>query len=328
MNKIIDIHAHAVSINKEETGCFVSESLMNTVIFRMIKMLFGIGNGDTPAMMDKKIITKFERILESITEIDYIVMLAFDGVYDSSGNLDTRKTHFYVANDYVKSLSEKYDKVIYGASVNPMRKDALNELNRVIKEGAALIKWLPNTQGINPSNPDFIDFYKMLAKNKMPLLVHTGREYGLSVIDQKFGVFSNLVLPLSLGVTVIAAHGGGISFDDFSNEYEKLIMLLKEYDNFYIDTSALFLLNKRGTFYKLAKQKDIHHKIVYGSDWPIPSNPLLFVKNAPVLSVFKSLFCENFIQRNYLLTKKIGFNDEIFYKGYKIIKKDNKFEDI
>lgn len=328
MKKIIDIHAHAISVNKDATDCFVSKKLMNSVFFKLMRLLFDVKSGDSMQIMDEKISTKLKKILSSLIDIDYVVLLAFDGVYDKKGDLDEQNTNFYVTNDYVRTLSLKHEKVLYGASINPMRKDSLEELERVIKDGAVLVKWLPNTQGFDPNNKRFIDFYKILAKNNMPLLVHTGREYGLTVIDQKFGNFKNLMLPLNEGVTVIAAHGGGLAVESFTADYNELVGLLKDYPNFYIDTAALFLLNKRRSFYRLAKNKDIHNKIVYGSDWPIPSNPLLFLKNTSIFEVISSLSNKNFIQRNFVLTKKLNFGDDLFYNGYRLIKKDSKFESI
>jgi predicted TIM-barrel fold metal-dependent hydrolase len=326
--KIIDVHVHALSLDKAGTGCFISKSMMNSLAFKIMRCFFDIKNGDSTKVMDEKISRSTKSLLGSLHDIDYLVFLAFDGVYDKNGELDMQNTHFYVTNDYVRDLSKKHEKVLYGASVNPNRKDSLDELERVIKDGAALIKWLPNSHGIDPGDKRYTDFYRMLAKNRMPLLVHTGREYAINVISQRYGDLKRLELPLSKGVTVIAAHGGGLSVESFMGGYDRLIGFLKTYPNFYIDTAALFLINKRRYLYKLAENKEIHHKIVYGSDWPIPSNPLFFVKNTPMLDVVKSLSYNNSIQRNYALIKKLNFDDKIFYTGYDIIKKDCKFESI
>jgi predicted TIM-barrel fold metal-dependent hydrolase len=325
--KIIDIHAHAFSLDRDKTGCFVSKKLMNSLSFRVIKRFFGIRNSDSPGEIERKVNKKTFALLDTLTTIDHVVMVAFDGIYDKVGNLDEENTHFYIANDYVRDLANAHEKVLYGASVNPNRSDSLDELERVIRDGAALIKWLPNTHGIAPEDKRYTDFYRMLAKNNMPLLVHTGNEYALHSIDQSFGDFHRLEPALKEGVNVIAAHGGGIAMECRSRDFDKLIGFLKEYDNFYIDTAAMFLLNKRRFLYKLSRVTDVHHKIVFGSDWPVPSNPVFFFKGmSPVEVIRMALTIKNSIERNLALTKKLNFSDEIFYTGYEIIKKDKSFE--
>jgi len=328
-NKIIDIHAHAFSVDTEETGCFISKKLMNSISFRVISRFFGIKRSDPLKKIEEKINDKTDNLLKTLNVVDHVVLLAFDGIYDVNGLFDKENTHFYISNDHVRGLSQKYEKVLYGASVNPNRRDALEELERVIRDGAALIKWLPNTHGICTDDESCVDFYKMLAKNKIPLLVHTGNEYALNTIDQNLGDFKKLEPALKEGVMVIAAHCGGIAMEHQSGEFDALIGFMKDFDNFYIDTSAMFLLNKRVLLYKLARRTDIHHKIVYGSDWPVPSNPIFFSRNLSPIDVIKLTLTEkNPIERNLKLTKKLNFSDEIFYTGYKIIKKDTDFEAI
>src|SRR5690606_37639414 len=61
-----------------------------------------------------------------------------------------------------------------GPSINPNRRDALERLEECIEGGAALIKWLPAAQGIDPSSPRLADFYTRMAEAGLPLLVHSG----------------------------------------------------------------------------------------------------------------------------------------------------------
>ena len=44
------------------------------------------------------------------------------------------------------------------------------------RQGAILIKWIPNIMYIDPSDEKFIPFYKRLAELNIPLLTHTGME--------------------------------------------------------------------------------------------------------------------------------------------------------
>ena len=56
------------------------------------------------------------------------------------------------------------------------RRDAVAELERVARDGAVLIKWLPITQDIDPSDARCVPFYEALAHLGIPLLSHTGWE--------------------------------------------------------------------------------------------------------------------------------------------------------
>jgi len=326
--KIIDIHAHAFSFNRDVTGCYFAKKFQRSLSFNVIRRFYGIKKSDSPAKMDAKVDKHLSQLSNSLMHVDHVVLLAFDGVYGNDGRFDEGRTLFYVANDYVRDLAKNDSKFLYGASVNPNRHDWADELERVIKDGASLIKWLPNTHGIYPEDKKHTDFYRLLARNKLPLLVHTGREYALNSFDQSLGDFRKLELALKEGVTVIAAHCGGLAIESPKYSYNTVLGYLKDYPNFYIDTAAMFLLNKRLFFYRFAHQTDIHHKILFGSDWPVPSNPLFAAKKFKLADIIKSQTIKNSIERNYFLTKKLNFSDEIFYTGYNLIKKDSKFESL
>ena len=72
-------------------------------------------------------------------------------------------------------------------SINPNRRDALHEIDRCVEAGAALVKWLPNTQGIDPSDRKYKAFYRKLSDHGVPLLSHTGFEFTMKTVDQKLG---------------------------------------------------------------------------------------------------------------------------------------------
>src|SRR5438874_13119055 len=93
--------------------------------------------------------------------------------------MNLEKTHLYVTNDYVIELAKRHRKMLFGASVHPYRKDAIAELERCVKAGAVLLKWLPIVQNFDPSDARCIPFYEALAHYKLPLLSHTGGEKSL-----------------------------------------------------------------------------------------------------------------------------------------------------
>jgi predicted TIM-barrel fold metal-dependent hydrolase len=104
-------------------------------------------------------------------------ILAFDQHYDAAGNVDLKKTHFYLPNRYVVELAEKYPDIFLPViSVHPYRPDALEELDRWAKAGVQYVKWLPNAMGMNPADSAIEPFYRKMRERKMILLSHAGEE--------------------------------------------------------------------------------------------------------------------------------------------------------
>ena len=96
--------------------------------------------------------------------------------------------------------------MLYGASINPNRPDALARLEKAKSNGAVLIKWIPAIMAIDPADPNLTGFYRKLVELDLTLLTHAGQERSFAHADDKLGDPLRLELPLSLGVTVIAAH--------------------------------------------------------------------------------------------------------------------------
>ena len=69
--------------------------------------------------------------------LDRPSFLGMDGAYDSEGRLDQQATEFLVSNDYVLNTTRTYpDDFLAGVSINPQRRDALDELYRCAEAGA------------------------------------------------------------------------------------------------------------------------------------------------------------------------------------------------
>src|SRR5439155_26725207 len=115
------------------------------------------------ANTERQVEQKLVETIDGTPELDAVVVLAFDGVYRDDGAFDPDNTHLYVTNDYVIELCRRHRKMLFGASVNPLRKDAIAELERCVTAGAVLMKWLPIVQGFNPADTRFFEFYGALA---------------------------------------------------------------------------------------------------------------------------------------------------------------------
>jgi predicted TIM-barrel fold metal-dependent hydrolase len=201
---ILDCHVHICAFTPEHGK--TSSRVLNSLAFRFVRRRLGIAGDD--AQTERLLTQKLGRTIEEADQLDAVVVLAFDGVYSIDGTLDEPNTHFYVTNDYVIELAAKYPKMLFGASVHPYRKDAVAEVERCVKAGAVLLKWLPIVQDFNPSDKICYPLYEALAHYKLPLLCHTGGERSLPVRDLSVADPRLLIPALERGVTVIAAHCG------------------------------------------------------------------------------------------------------------------------
>eukprot|EP01090_Pellita_catalonica_P016311 TRINITY_DN4630_c0_g1_i2.p2 TRINITY_DN4630_c0_g1~~TRINITY_DN4630_c0_g1_i2.p2 ORF type:complete len:349 (+),score=70.79 TRINITY_DN4630_c0_g1_i2:367-1413(+) len=213
-------------------------------------------------------------------------LLAMDHCHTADGKADKPHTGLYVPNEYVYEIAQKYpDYFIPVVSIHPYRKDALEQLKKWHEKGVRLVKWLPNSQAINPSSKKCIPFYKALIEHKMVLLSHTGQEHSIDVggLIQKYGNPLRLRVPLDLGVKVIAAHcaseGTDIDRDSKDNKrmssFDLFIRMMDEskYDGLlFADISAVTAFKRLGhPLTTILNRTDLHHRLVFGSDYPVPA---------------------------------------------------------
>ena len=141
-------------------------------------------------------------------------------------------------NDYVLKLAKQHKQFLPAISIHPARRDALNELEKGIAEGAVMMKCLPNCQNIDCREPRYTKFWERMAEAGIPLLAHTGGEHTLQVIRPDLADPRILKRPLEIGVTVIAAHSGsksGVSDPEYFHHFAEMAL---KYPNFYGDNSA------------------------------------------------------------------------------------------
>jgi predicted TIM-barrel fold metal-dependent hydrolase len=211
-------------------------------------------------------------------------ILAFDHNYNSDGTMNEKKSEFYVSNEYMFAVYEKYPDIFVPViSVHPYRLDALQELEKWAKKGVKWIKWLPNAQGIDASNPRIDEYYKMMKKYNMALLTHVGEEQAVEADeDQKLGNPLLFRRPLDMGVKVVMAHCASLGEDeDLDNKNKKVpsfdlfmrLMNDPKYDGLlYGEISAMTQFNRLpNPILTLLEHPELHHRLVNGSDYPLPA---------------------------------------------------------
>jgi predicted TIM-barrel fold metal-dependent hydrolase len=272
---IVDMHCHIAGIGAGGSGCFVSSKLQKNWRFKIYLRSFGVSLEEVEQKGDGIVA---ERISESVSQskfVSKVVLLALDGVVGSDGQLDTNRTEVYVPDEFVAEMVARHTNLLFGASVNPYRADALARLEWAKSNGAVLVKWLPPIMEIAPDDPTLIPFYKKLVELDLPLLTHTGREKSFSRADAEFSDPEKLRLPLSMGVKVIAAHIA--SSEKYYGERgpDRLARLMRVYTNLYTDISALTQINKPGVLKEALRKPEFSGRLVYGTDFPLINTALV-----------------------------------------------------
>ncbi len=266
---IIDLHCHIAGTGSRESGCFVSTNLQKSFKFGIYLKSFGVTRKDLLEEGDGLVVKRLSERLAESRRVGRAVVLALDGVVDSRGQLDAAQTEVYVPNEFVARETAHYTNLLFGASINPYRRDALERLQWVHDHGAKLIKWLPSIQLIDPADERLAPFYGRMAELNLPLLVHVGQERSFTHADDSLADPERLRLPLKLGVTVIAAHVASTGEHAGERDIDRLGRLFAEYPNLYSEISSLTQLNKLGFLKEALLRPEFSGRLFYGTDYPL-----------------------------------------------------------
>lgn len=316
---IIDIHCHIAGIGAGNSGCFVSPSLRRNWRYRIYLNAFGVTEKDLEREGDAIVFKRISERLAASRHVDKAVILAMDGVVSEKGDLDVARTEIYIPNAYVAAEVRRYGNLLFGASINPYRKDAIQRLEQAKADGAVLVKWIPSIQLIDPADKRMIPFYLKMKALGLPLLSHTGAEYSFTRKRDELADPERLRLPLSLGVTVIAAHAGGAGKNNGEENFRRFLRLAREYPNLYADISALTLASRLGHLSRLLQYRELQERLLYGSDMPLIntaiSSPIFHGYRLSPRALFSIMADKNPWDRNIALEKALGLTDEMLGKS-------------
>lgn len=153
-------------------------------------------------------------------------------------------------------------------------------------------KWLPNSMGIDPAHKICVPFYEKVKELGMVILVHTGEEKAVVGLDshQKYGNPLLLKTALDVGAKVIMAHcaslGKNADIESTQNPQPKLpnfqlflrMMANPKWEGILFgDISAITQFNRMDCVETLLKRTDLHHRLVNGSDYPLPMINMLIL---------------------------------------------------
>ncbi len=323
--RVIDIHCHTAGIGAGGSGCFVSPAMRRTIRYRFFLGAFGTSEAELERHGDRVIIEGLAARLAESRHVTAAVVLALDGVRDGRGELDRSRTELYIPNDYLARECRRFPGLLFGASINPLRPDALDELERVAGQGAVLLKWLPAIQGFDPADARLEPFYRLLAELGLPLLTHTGTELSFTRADNALADPLRLRRPLEAGVTVIAAHCASTGRRDGVRYFDGFLALVRRYPNLYADISSLTQINRLGHLQRVLAHTDIHCRLLYGSDMPLiataVTSPWLHAYCLPPPTLLRLLGERNPWDRDVELKRALGMPEEILFRAASMLRR-------
>jgi predicted TIM-barrel fold metal-dependent hydrolase len=327
--QVIDMHVHVAGLGQGCDNCFVSPEIQDSYKFAWYLRAFGTSARDMHAHGDGVVVERLREYIRSSRWVAQVVVLALDGVINADGELDRDATQVYVPNDYVAELAAGDSALLFGASINPYRTDAVERLQHASDNGAVLVKWIPAIMAIDPADPRLDRFYARLAALGLPLLVHVGDENAFHHADNRLGDPLRLKRPLDLGVTVIAAHIATTGDSEGVENFERLLTMFADHPNLYTEISSLTQINKLGYLKRALAVSGLDQRMLYGSDWPLQFFPLVWAGwhtgSAPVAQLRFAAQLDNPFDRDIALKSALGVPASVFTRsGLKLVHEREK----
>ncbi len=322
----LDFHVHLFGQGDGGTGCRLSprqREHWNYPFF--LKLLHLSENG----RMDQDFVNELARQLRA-SSIQKAVLLAQDARYDEQGRPDFESTNFYVPNEYLFMVVREHAGLFVPCvSINPKRRDAIEELERCADGGAHILKIHPPTQDVNVAEARFRPFYRRVAERGMVLMVHTGSEHASEVTDDTLTDPARLLSALEEGCTVVAAHSGMGSFLDgepFREDFVRnLVVLMARFPQLYCDTAVLASIFRWRNIPRILEEPVLLDRAIYASDWPFTSNALVFWNRLGPGRLLSLSAERNLFDRDYQLKRSLGLPEPVFERGAQLLREAESF---
>lgn len=317
--RYVDMHVHAAGIGAGDSGAFINDAMADSFKFGIYLWAMGVTEAELNQEGDAVLLRKLSQRISDSERVSDAVILALDGVIKDDGSLDRERTQIYVPNQYLMRELPRFPNLHFGASINPYRADAIERLEAAAEAGAVLVKWIPNIMHIDPADPQIVPFYKKMAQLEIPLLSHAGQERAFADANDLYGDPQRLKLPLSLGVTVIAAHIATTGKNESQRNFDRILPMFREFPNLYTDISSLTQANKLNYLAEALAQLDLHDRMIYGSDWPLQFSPLVsalyHLNHISLADAKAALAYASQWDRDVVLKERLGVPEAVFERS-------------
>ena len=292
--KVIDAHVHLLGAGGGPNGAWIGDQMLrlrNPLLHARYRFFLNASCVQADENASRAFLDRLLACHRAAAPGSRLMLLAFDQVYDTQGRARPEASAFHVSDAYARAVAARYPRELeWAASVHPYRTDAVEALDAAVAGGARAVKWLPNAMGIDPASPRCDSFYEALARHRIPLLSHGGRERAVKGVDA--GALGNplrLRRALDHGVRVIVAHcasfGSGVDLDagDGGPVVPNVDLFARLMDDpryepiLTGDISALTQSNRTAVALgKVLERTEWHDRLLNGSDYPLPGVPALF----------------------------------------------------
>jgi predicted TIM-barrel fold metal-dependent hydrolase len=312
----VDVHVHLGGLGTGGSGITVSPRFSRSLAMMQLRWTLGV-TPERLARADHAYVEELAGLVRASRSIDRAVALAMDGCY-RDGSLDRERSPLVIPNDWSRDAARRHpDALLYGASVNPTRPDALDELDRVAADGAVLVKWLPNVMAFDPADKAHAPFYRKLAALRLPLLSHVGAEFTLPGGRHALGDPLRLRRALEEGVTVIAAHCGTLARCRPEGEpracsgREMLARLMAVHPNLHADLSALTSIVRGWALRRVLDDERLRPRLLDASDFPVPVLAWTQAGRVPLRTILEARRIANPFDRDRHLKVAAGLTDDM-----------------
>ncbi len=315
----------------------VSPRFARSLAWRLMRVAADLPPTIRPSgALDARLEDLYARHLHAGGIIDRFVLLAFDAYHTDAGERpplpvrrDQRGSDIYTSNSLIRALCRAHPgRFLFGASVHPYRRDAVACVEEVAAAGAVLLKWLPLHQNISPHDPRTLDVLRGCARLGLPVLIHCGAEFTLATQHPAYMPFEPWLEALRrlrgegrMPRTIIAHIATPVLPWQERRSHKLLVRALRgEFADapLYADISALTAWGKVGWLRKIAAMQDLHAKLLFGTDFPVP------VALPRLRGVLRGCYDEvrrirSWPQQAARICQIAGFCDIVFHRAAKLL---------
>lgn len=308
----------------------ISPRVIRKPAWRIARRVLGLG--PPGEALDRQLVERYEQHLLEPGPVERFVLLAFDAVHDDGGHVlplperrDASGSDIYTSNSLIRALCRRRpDRFLFGASVHPYRPEALAAIDEVFRAGACLMKWLPLHHNIDVTDERTLAALRKCAEIRLPVLIHMSEEFTLTTQYPQYRSIRPLLAALrQLGRAgcmppVIVAHvATPVTPWGEREDYELLIeALVGEFRDapLYADISALLAVTKARFLRTLARRQDLHHKLLFGSDFPVPVG--IWALRRDLGRAYRALRAvRSWPQQAACACRTLGLNEIVFHRA-------------
>ncbi len=293
-NKVWDCHVHLLGVGHNDAGNWVNPDMRSPwhpIKYTQFLFYQNAACVSGARDMDHAFVDRLQALHRGLAPGARLMLLAFDYRYSETGEKIPALSAYHTPNEYAAKVARAHPGGFeWIASIHPYRRDCVAALEQSVAGGARAVKWLPPAMGMDPASPLCDRFYQALARLDVPLLVHGGDEKAVEgEEDQRYGNPLRLRRPLEHGVRTIVCHcaslGANRDTDQGPNgplrpNFELFARMMDEpahEEHLFGDISAMTQINRVGKpLQTVIRRGDWQHRLVNGSDYPLPGIMPLF----------------------------------------------------